>query len=68
MFGVNDQGQITGHEIPYFQQELQSERPQGLVEPQARLDGTHMGAGGFHHRFDPMPGLAEKGSIAHAVP
>ena len=64
---IDDQWQISRHEIAHFQQQLQAKWPQRLVEAKARFDRTHVRTRGLHHGFDPVPGLTQKRAIAHAV-
>ena len=67
VLGIDDQRQIPRHQIPHLQQQLKAKRPQGLVEAKAGFDRAHMGAGGLHHRLDPVARLAQKRAVAHAV-
>ena len=68
VFGVDDQGEIAGHQVPHLQQQLQSHRPKGLIKTKAGLVGADMGRCGLDHRLDPVAGLAEEGAARQAPP
>ena len=68
VFGVDDQGEIAGHQVPHLQQQLQSHRPKGLIKTKAGLVGADMGRCGLDHRLNPVAGLAEEGAARQAPP
>ena len=67
VFGVHDQRQLPGHQIPHLQQQLQAHGPQGLVEAEAWFVGADVGGGLLDHGLDPMARLAQERASPHAV-
>jgi hypothetical protein len=68
VLAVDDQRQLARHQIAHLQQQLQPHRPEGLIEAEAGLVGTHMRGGGLDHRLDPVARLAEEGAAGQAAP
>jgi hypothetical protein len=66
VLGVDDQGDGGGHQLPHLPQQLQADRPEGLVKTEAGLVGADVIRGGLDHRLDPVAGLGEEGSGPHA--